>query len=291
MRKTNKYKSFSNFRSDSKKIPLRILSFQRPKWAFFKKKLQKKLQLRYRFFILDKRISKRLFFSHQWEVGKIFFLIFLQVKFLAKSKKKVKTYLPRRNSDVWRRPFVNPTRVNLRKNHFNRCEKLKNYFKDGLRNKQKLLGFYDRLVPAVALQKEMFKSTFIKNVFTSFLVKPYYRVDILLWSLSFYSSAFLARQELRRGHILLNGKAMQRNNFLKKGDVLTLGVSLTDEQVLFFSNRTKKYFPNITIFTFLEIDYFTKTIVILKHVEDLSLNDYCFLVTDSVQLKSLRFAV
>jgi len=104
---------------------------------------------------------------------------------------------------------VNPTRVNLRKNHFNPCEKLKNYFKNGLRNKQKLLGFYDQLISAVALQKEMFKSTFIKNVFTSFLVKPYYRID----TLSFYSSAFLARQKFRRGYILLSGKAMQGSTF------------------------------------------------------------------------------
>ena len=87
------------------------------------------------------------------------------------------------------------------------------------------------------------------------------------------------------GKVLLNQKRPSFNSFLKKGDVVTFPRSLTHENL--FSNF-QKYTLNHIFFTFLEIDYFTKTIVILKNFDELSPNDFYFLVVEFIRIKNLN---
>jgi hypothetical protein len=60
---------------------------------------------------------------------------------------------------------------------------------------------------------------------------------------------------------------------------------------LFFNEPAKKYYLSEKFITFLEVDYYTKTIVILKNFDELSSKDKYILISDFVQLKNLHYNI
>jgi ribosomal protein S4 len=116
------------------------------------------------------------------------------------------------------------------------------------------------------------------------LVKPEYWIDILLWKLRFFNSSYEARQQIYNGVILLNNKNILGNVYLKSGDIITfknffkLNIELNNK---YFLNNQK-------IYSFVEIDYYTNTIIIIKDFFELELNDLCLLNTESYYLKKIK---
>jgi hypothetical protein len=74
----------------------------------------------------------------------------------------------------------------------------------------------------------------------------------------------------------LNGKSIKSNVFLKKGDVLTLPFSSFSN--LFAFRKTLKNHSLSNFFnTFLEVDHYTKTIVMIKSFNSLNSSDFSLL--------------
>jgi ribosomal protein S4 len=187
-----------------------------------------------------------------------------------------------------RKVLINPFTT---KSTFKSWERVRKYYKRGFQNRNMLCSIYDSSIKFKTLRKKVFSKSFKrKDVISHYLVEPQYKLDILLWDLHFFSSVYQARQKISNRQILANGKSIQANILLRKGDVITFK-SWDKKNDFFFNKSVKKYFLNEKFITFLEVDYYTKTIVILKNFDRLSSEDKHILITDFVPLKSLHYNI
>mgnify|MGYP000444855130 CR=1 FL=1 len=96
-----------------------------------------------------------------------------------------------------------------------------------------------------------------------------------------------ARQVINNHDILLNGKKVKANVFVTKGDIITFKDTIVEgfeyNKIVERISKDKKFL------TFVEIDYYTKTIIILKDYKELSLEDLYLLVTEYLNLKNFSY--
>ena len=105
------------------------------------------------------------------------------------------------------------------------------------------------------------KSLNKKFLFLSCLVLPEFRLDILLWRLQFFKSPFQARQSIVNNEVFINNKKVYGNSILKKGDV----ISFSETKKIALSDSNFKLLP------YVEVDYYTKNIVVLMNWQDLKI--------------------
>jgi hypothetical protein len=157
-------------------------------------------------------------------------------------------------------------------------EKIQTNYRDGLYIKNSLSKLYDTFI-STAYYKGFLKTKSkkqYKKIFLHCFIKPLFFINIILWKLNFYRSAFESKQALNYNDILLNNKRISHNITLKAGDIISIKkVSLID-----FKNITPEF-----LFSFIEIDYYTNTIIVLKNIEDLNFDDISFLIKDSIHIK------
>lgn len=111
----------------------------------------------------------------------------------------------------------------------------------------------------------------------TYLIRPEFRIDNFLWRFNFFSTRYEARNFINLKKIKVNGKVSHPNYFLKKGDIIFF-----DYDNFFFDknyrNFLSKKINNNSFATFIEIDYYTNTIVMLKNYHELTENDIFFFV-------------
>ena len=124
-----------------------------------------------------------------------------------------------------------------------------------------------------------------REILVHFLIKPYYRLDLLLWSLDCFRTSFESRQKITSKKIFVNGEIGKSNYFVKKGDIISFSVVKGKGKVWNnFIQNSKIYRKNCCFFTFLEMDYYSNNIVILKDWSELSKDDFKLLVEDNVEV-------
>lgn len=172
-------------------------------------------------------------------------------------------------------------KVNLRN-----WEKVKTYYKSGLKSKNAVCNSFDSGVGIKHLKKSLknSKSYQIQENFLESIVKPEFRVDILLARLGFFNTSFEARQSIFSRNIFVNNKVVSGNLLLKKGDIVTLSNSIK----VAVDNVFKCFSPTKKIFSFTEVDYYSNTIVITKSLSDLYLQDTYILSVNHFELKKIR---
>jgi len=185
------------------------------------------------------------------------------------------------------RQLINPFLI---KNSYKSWERVKKYYKKGLQNKNLLYSIYNNSIKFKTLKKKISKKALKKEIILNYLIKPQYKIDILLWNLYFFSSIYHARQKISNKQVLVNNLSVKSNTFLQKGDIITFK-SWNKKNDLFFNRFLKKYSLNEKFFPFLEVDYYTKTIIIIKNFDELSFEDLQILITDFVHLKSLSYNI
>lgn len=182
--------------------------------------------------------------------------------------------------------FINPL---ILKNSYKFWDNSQNYFKETVRLKSSISILYDRAVSRLNFKKYSTKinNASIRSFFINFLIKPEFRIDILLWKLNFFSTVFQARQSVNNGEITVNNLSVLSNVYLKKGDVVLFDTKNSTKLY-----NTKAIQTNISISeifsTFVEIDYYTKTIVILKNYDELSVEDLYVLINNYYDLKKFK---
>lgn len=131
------------------------------------------------------------------------------------------------------------------------------------------------------------KNTSVEKNFliSKYLLRPFYQIDILLWYLNFFSSVYKTRQLLHSGYLKVNNKPVKSNYTLKKGDVISVDQKFQEQYNLDILDRL--YFENILFFTFIETDFYTKTITIVKDCEELSLDDCKLLIDQYINIYKL----
>lgn len=237
----NKYKSFSKRILDI--IPSKILSFKRAKWL-----RSKKLAKRFSIFRKRKKIKYRF-----------------RNKFISKFKKKLK-----------KRKKVRKVRCNYgvfvsRRKHI----RVKRYFSYCLENNRILRQFFGlrKRLPRVVLRNKNFEFVYKKK-----FVKIFFKIEVLLWKLHFFKSTQEAVQNILHGKVLVNGLKVKPNYFLKKGDIVSFNTVFKSES---FSNRRvlkSKFFIRKSLYPFIEVDFFTKTVILLKDETELSNKDMLLLI-------------
>jgi ribosomal protein S4 len=242
MRKENKYKVYKVSGICSKKFPLRILKFRRPKWGNLQKLLKNSL------------VTQRRF----------------KQSFVGKKKSK--------NS------LIN---IFLIKKDLKRWAKVKSYYKIGVKYKNILHNIFDHSIRFNFFKKKSRNLSLKKDLILNYLVYPNFRMDILLWNLNFFSSSFQARQVINNHDILLNGKKVKSNTFVTKGDIITFKSTSTENYT--YNQIVERFSKTNKFLTFVEIDYYTKTIVILKDYKELSLEDLYLLITEYLDLKNFSY--
>ena len=95
-----------------------------------------------------------------------------------------------------------------------------------------------------------------------------YRLDLLLYNLNFFASIYQARQSIKNGLVLINNKPfLSENTVLAKGDI----VCLLDDK-----NNLPQMIKKELRFSFLEIDYYTQTFIILKNLNNINYQDIVY---------------
>lgn len=108
--------------------------------------------------------------------------------------------------------------------------------------------------------------------YSIYIMKPEFRIDVFLWRLNFFSSSYHSKQSIFTKKITVNGENTHSNYFLKRGDIIYI-----DNSAYHFYNTFKHLSSSksnkLRFFTFIEIDYYTNTIIILKNYYELTEND------------------
>jgi len=191
------------------------------------------------------------------------------------------------NSSIMDRSFVDTF---FTKVPYKTWDKLNNYYRDGNRLKNTIVNLFDKSFSPSYFKKILKNSSLsstIREMYLYTLVKPEFRVDILLWKLDFFSSSYQGRQALNEKKVLVNNKHVGANYFLSKGDI----ISFTDKfniKLLNIKENKNKFLPTDMISTFVEVDYYSNTIVIIKDLQDLTIDDFYLIIKDSYNLKQIK---
>jgi ribosomal protein S4 len=175
------------------------------------------------------------------------------------------------------------------KNRLKVWSRVKSKYKSGLNTKNSISMLFDNSISKKSLKKTLFSSKVneVDEIFRNVLVKPQFRIDILLSNLNLFFTAYQARQSINSGLVLVNKKAISSNYFLKKGDIISfkkISVSHFLSLKNFYTFQSKSNY----LASFLEIDHYTKTIIILKDYVQLGEEDFSLILSNSFDLKLLK---
>jgi ribosomal protein S4 len=179
--------------------------------------------------------------------------------------------------------LINNLRV---KKRYKNWDKIETYFTQGLKSKNAVFNYFDNALGIKHLEKSLRNSNnyLILETLLSCLIKPEFRIDILLARLGFFCTSYQARQSINSQSVRVNNKAVCGNFFLRKGDVITLLDSLR----VTVSKSFRCFSPSKKVFTFIEVDYYSNTIVIIKNLNELQLEDMHLLSLNPYDLKKIK---
>ena len=249
MRFVNKYKSYDKLFSIFEKFPLRILKFKSTKW---------------------KRVQKALTFK------------------LSRMKKVFKGLKQKKFSKNSRKKFFFDNfviKVNLKS--WYRVEK---YYENGRRIKNSVSNMFDRSLSTAYFRKVLVfskKASDVRHIYSHSLLKPEFRLDILLWRLKFFSSSYQACQAIDENKITVNGKSVKGNFFLSKGDIILFSSECKLDNFCMKKVEKNTLFSKVVL-TFVEVDYYSNCVIILKNLEDLGTEDFYVLVKELHSLKKIK---
>lgn len=163
------------------------------------------------------------------------------------------------------------------KPEFKTWSKIKTQYKDGLLLKRVIFLFFDNSITISFFKREfnLYKNNKY-NAFISTFIKLLFRLDILLWKLNIFDSSFAAKQKIYAKKIKKNFANLSKVPFVRKGDVISI-------PHLTCTNLVEKNF--VFLYSFIELDTYTNTIVVLKDFNDFNQEDLFLLLEDHITIK------
>jgi ribosomal protein S4 len=156
-------------------------------------------------------------------------------------------------------------------------DKKKLFYKKKLNLRQNFLHSYDNGFKKVFIKKAALGNNFKADnfiLFKNIVVKLEYNLAFLLFRLNFFSSIFESRKAISKEDVFVNSSKVSHNYFVKKGDI----ISFSNEKIIFKDILLKKFKKQILI-PFIEVDYYSNRLVIIKDFKDISFEDvtlfYC----------------
>lgn len=178
--------------------------------------------------------------------------------------------------------FINNS---ILKVNYKAWEKIKSHYKEGIQAKKGLLNFFDNNLSSNYYKKELSlsKKKLLSDFISILLAKPLFKLDILLWKLCVFNSPFESRQAVRNGFVFINNQPCTDIIRLKVGDIISFSEKVNLKRYEFNSR-----FDSSFLFSFLEIDYYSGTIIIIKNFTQLSNEDFSTLIFDSINIKAFH---
>lgn len=212
-----------------------------------------------------KKNSKYIYFFKSKKI-----LAFCSKKFLKLKRPKWNKYKQNLIYNLKRTNFINTSQTSL---SIKKWEKKKNFYQKLLITKRNIKQLYYNTCKFKSLKKKLkcnkkFKHNNIK-LLSNTLIKIEMRLDFLLYKLNFYSNIFEVRKDINKELILINNKKKEHNYLLKKGDVISFQNYLYNQ-----NKKIEKELRTSFFSTFIEVDYYTGQIVIIKDFNELSLSDF-----------------
>lgn len=276
MRRVSKFKFKDTRHVYPYQFPLRILHFNRPKWRVIQRKI---IFLRKGLKNLKEQISSVLknrnfknFILVNSAIQKKEMLPKIFSSFLNKFKQvfSVKKYRSRKKSLKYRNK-KKPKKSKLLSNFYFNFTHIKSkfyswgnqrwFFKEDLLMKSSIIKYFDYGFSIDFFKKQFTKNTKKTYAISSIFARPEFRVDVLLWRLKYFNSIYLAQRGIKTGQIFVNNKCINSKIFLKQGDVLNTCFNKS----YFFKKVLIKRFKILFIPSFVEVDYYTNTVIILKN--------------------------
>lgn len=251
MRKYNKFKFVSKFYVYPYLFHNRIFRFKRPKWVVAQKKILN----------LVSHINK--------------------LKFSLQSEKKNFKVNKENKLNILKNFFFNFVAV---KSKINSWQRLRFFFKESLLMKNAVRKYFDGQF-SLSYFKKLFKKPRTRCFsISSVFIHPEFRLDILLWRLKIVSSVFFSKLAIRNKQVVVNGLNKNFDFYLTKGDVIKFSVKKTYSLKKYFL----KYFKIIFIPSFVELDFYTNTIIILKSFNNFKFNDFSSIIKEPLCLHKFK---
>jgi ribosomal protein S4 len=180
----------------------------------------------------------------------------------------------------------------LQKATYKNWNKVKKTYKKGL-DLKRYLDILSDVKFSISYYKKFLSNQnnslfFIKNLVFNFLVKKFFRLDLLLWKLKIFSSPYESRQNIKNSFILVNNKSSSESYFLKKGDIIKFKLF----SLLTYNTKSSNNKGFDFLQSFIEIDYYTNCIIILKDLNTFSIEDFFLILhNQSINLKHLLYYI
>jgi ribosomal protein S4 len=253
MRKYNKFKFVNRFYIYPYFFHNRIFQFKRPKWVGAQKKILN-LQAQIKNLKNSKQSKKN-------------FLKFNKVKEIKKN--------------ILKNFFFNFVAV---KSKINSWQRLRFFFKESLLMKNAVRKYFDGQFSLSYFKKAFKKPQTRCFSISSVFIRPEFRLDVLLWRLKIFSSVFFSKMAIRNKQVTVNGLNKNFDFYLVKGDVIKFSQVKTYNLKKYFL----KYFKVIFIPSFIELDFYTNTIVVLKSFNNFKIGDFSSVIKEPLCLYKFK---
>jgi len=249
MRKYNKFKFVNRFYIYPYFFHNRIFQFKRPKWVGAQKKISN----------LESQITK------------------------LKSSRKLKKFnkIKEVKTSILKNFYFNFIAV---KSKINSWQRLRFFFKESLIMKNAVRKYFDGQFSLSYFKKLFNKPQTRCFSISSIFIRPEFRLDILLWRLKIFSSVFFSKLAIRNKQVTVNGLNKNFDFYLVKGDVIKFSQIKTYSLKKYFL----KYFKIIFIPSFIELDFYTNTIVILKSFNNFKISDFSSVIKEPLCLHKFK---
>jgi hypothetical protein len=259
MRKYNKFKPINKFYIYPYFFQNRIFRFKRPKWLGIQKKI----------LIIEKQIQ--------------------DLKSLAQLKKKNLKYntnkikVDKKNKVILlKNLFFNFISI---KSKIHSWQRLRFFQKENLWSKNIVRKYFDGCF-SISYFKRLFKKTRTRCfTISSIFIRPEFRLDVLLWRLKIFSSVFLSKYAIRNQKIMVNGLITSFNFYLKKGDIIDFSL---EDGYYNLKRHFLKYLKIVFIPSFVEVDFYTNTIIILKSYNDFKISEFSSIIKEPLDIQKFK---
>lgn len=207
------------------------------------------------------------------------------------------------NSSKWKKIkkiIKNRLKFKRKKKRSKFFKKLRFFLNYGFKIKRRTMPNFNKYYKDCLNTNRMFKQLFNNRLlrskcnskdfmifFTNFFIKQFFKPENLLTKLNFFNSSEEASQSLLNGSILINFEKKKTNYILKAGDI----ISLSNKKInlfLFQKIIKKNFFLKRRFFAFLEIDYISGTIIILKDFSNLNYLDFNLFLTFFINIQQFK---
>jgi len=293
MRYNTKYKVFFQ-KKKLMDIPLRMFNFKRSKWKF----LKRIESLHLRFYLFPRKLRKKFFKQRK------FFLI----KHSNNYKSNIRSYLDKKNfianfsslkkKTVEKDSFSNKynlsnqvTKTSIFHNikihkSVKKWQRFKFLYKKSLKQQKDFKQRLDNSILYKNFKNSVFSFPSItkyENFYQS-LFQFEFRLNILLYRLRIFKTVREVNLLINSNLIKVNSKTVGSNYSVSCGDIITFDTKIN---YLFNLSSIQK---NFLLKNFVEVDFYSNTIVILGSTTDIQFNDFSFFIQKYFDLNRLKYS-